>query len=98
MTMTKVDGFHGFDAAPRPAILSRMVNGVGSVVMLAVRAVQCGQMMRVLTELSDRQLNDIGLERADIPAYANWLVHGEGENRWEGAAGQATFVPRKARH
>lgn len=98
MTMTKVDGFHDFDVAPRNGLVARMVNGAGAVVTGVVRAVQAGQMMRVLTELSDRQLADIGLQREDIPAYSHWLVYGEGENRWEGAASQARFVPGKARH
>ena len=97
MTMTKVDGFHGLGPLPRFVLLNNLAKGVGRVVTLAVRAVQCGQMMRVLTQLSDRQLSDIGLQREDIPAYASWLVYGEGENRWEGAAGQATFIPGKAR-
>ena len=45
------------------------------------REVQAAQMRAVLDRFPDRLLAQIGITRADIPAYAHDLVSGASENR-----------------
>lgn len=40
-------------------------------------AIQWGQMNRILNDMPDHALSNIGISRAEIPAYAERLVRGE---------------------
>lgn len=46
----------------------------GRVLGGLLRAMQTGRMMNVLCSMSDSQLAQIGLARADIPAYAREMI------------------------
>ncbi|WP_138935482.1 DUF1127 domain-containing protein [Roseovarius arcticus] len=61
-------------AAPLGAALVRM--GAGTVRWLAslMYTVQLSRMVKVLYEMNDRQLAEIGIKRTEIPAYAETLM------------------------
>lgn len=64
----RADGVHVFGAAR--AGLSR----VGGACQTVVRIFQTAKMMQILCGLGDRQLAEIGIERCDIPSYAERLI------------------------
>lgn len=53
-------------------LLKRMVNRIGN----AIRIFQFGRMMQAMSELSDPQLEALGLKRSDIPRYAHECIYG----------------------
>lgn len=61
-------------AAPVGAALVRF--GTGTVRWLAslMYTVQLSRMVKVLYEMNDRQLAELGIKRSDIPAYAETLM------------------------
>lgn len=58
-----------------------VLNGVSAKVKAAassgLRTLQMARMMSVLSEMTDHQLHEIGISRADIPDYAKKLILGE---------------------
>lgn len=90
MTMTNTSPATGFETTPSLG-MGALGKAIWKATVSVVRGMQCSRMQGVLEQLSDRQLADIGLERADIREYSRWLVMGKGENRWQGsAASEAT--------
>lgn len=61
-----------FSARPAFRGLAAVGRAIGSV----VKTVQVARMMQVLATIDQQQLADLGIERSDIPAYAEWLVYG----------------------
>ena len=51
-----------------------------ATVSAAFGRVMLGRMRSALSGLSDRQLAEIGICRADIPAHAEWLLSGAAED------------------
>lgn len=88
MTMTNASPATGFEVAAPSGFGTK---GLWKVLVAVTHAIQSSRMQRVLQELSDRQLEDIGLQRSDIREYAQWLVTGKGVNRWEGSAASASL-------
>lgn len=66
---------HG--AAPHGGPLTRLVDAA----IHLFREVQAAHMRSVLNRFPDKLLTQIGITRADIPAYARALVSGEIEER-----------------
>ncbi|WP_254442448.1 DUF1127 domain-containing protein [Ruegeria arenilitoris] len=66
-----------------PLILSRL-NKVFAGMRGVLRTLQMARMMSTLSEMSDHQLTQIGISRADIPMYAEKLLSddwgGDAEN------------------
>ncbi|MFK7875186.1 MAG: DUF1127 domain-containing protein [Paracoccaceae bacterium] len=54
---------------------------IGSKAMVkatsALRALQMGRMLSTLSNMSDHQLSQIGIQRSDIPRYAETLMADE---------------------
>lgn len=50
------------------------LRAVSEFLKSAVRAMQMGRMMSALSQMSDAQLDQIGITRSDIPAYAEKLL------------------------
>jgi hypothetical protein len=42
----------------------------------AIKAAQYGKMLQVMTALSDEQLEQIGLQRSEIPLHAHQAIYG----------------------
>ena len=73
--MTKVDVN---PTHPRwPQVLDSAISGlraVGKGFRAALQALQTARMMQALSQLGDEQLAQIGIERRDIPSYAERLI------------------------
>ncbi|MFN3613902.1 MAG: hypothetical protein ACK4WC_05010 [Rubrimonas sp.] len=68
-----------YAAAHRPAApLREIFASLGAFFKAMVQGMQIARMVRVLNEMSDADLDRIGVKRADIPAYARALVMDEG--------------------
>jgi uncharacterized protein YjiS (DUF1127 family) len=50
---------------------------VSAVASHALQAVQVARMTSVLSDMTDKQLAEIGISRSGIPAYAERLIVGE---------------------
>lgn len=95
MTMTNTSPSTGFETTTPSLGMGALGKAVWKAAVSVTRSMQCSRMQDVLEQLSDRQLDDIGLQRADIREYSRWLVMGKGENRWQGsAASSATQINR----
>lgn len=60
-----------------PALLHTVMAwsaGVRNSAASFIKALQLGRMVNVLNGLSDEQLDQVGISRADIPAYAKRMV------------------------
>lgn len=64
----------GPDMQPAPAF-ARLLLRMGHGMAAAVKRVQYGQMVAVLNQMTDEQLDMIGLPRRDIPAHARRLIY-----------------------
>tara|TARA_R110002124_G_scaffold104370_10_gene254327 strand:- start:10215 stop:10589 length:375 start_codon:yes stop_codon:yes gene_type:complete len=64
----RADGFHVLDAA-RVGL-----RAVGRACQTALQVMQTARMMHILSGFGDKQLAEIGIERCDIPSYAERLV------------------------
>ena len=53
-----------------------LFQNVSSLIGRGLRAMQYARMMQALSEMSDKNLNTIGLERSDIPRRAHLCVYG----------------------
>ena len=51
--------------------------GIAKTFKSMIFKMQMGQMLSVLSRMSDRDLAQIGITRAEIPAYAKTLMPGE---------------------
>ena len=60
-------------AAPR---VDGFVLSVGRKLRSAIRTIQYARMLQVMSELSDTQLESLGLTRTAIPAYAQRCIYG----------------------
>ncbi|MGB7318160.1 MAG: hypothetical protein WBC85_09365 [Planktotalea sp.] len=54
--------------------LSNLWHGFAGSADMMLEALKHGRMMSVLSNMSDAQLSQIGITRADIPAYAKTLL------------------------
>ena len=63
---------HGF-----LSVLARIGNKAMASATSALRALQMGRMLSTLSNLSDHQLAQIGIQRSDIPKYAETLMANE---------------------
>ena len=70
MTLFEID-------APREPLVRNVLSGIKTKFGNALRVVQYGRMMQAMSELSDAQLEAIGLSRADIPDRAHECIYGE---------------------
>jgi|GEM_PF-3282190 len=55
--------------------LSRIARPFGGM----LQKMQCARLREAMTKLSDQQLSDIGLTRADIPRHAHACIYGAAE-------------------
>ncbi len=65
--------------APLTAALARSGSILKGKAAAVVKVLQHAQMMSALVKLSDAQLAAIGIERSDIPSYAERLISADGE-------------------
>ena len=61
------------DGLPSGGLFTRVKRSIGN----AVCTVQYARMLKVMSELSDTQLESIGLARADIPRIAREAIYGQ---------------------
>ncbi|MGC1505619.1 MAG: DUF1127 domain-containing protein [Sulfitobacter sp.] len=71
-------------AATALTSLSKIGHGFVSILVLfltkthaAVKTLQMARMLSTLSNMSDHQLAEIGIQRSDIPKYAETLMAGE---------------------
>ena len=64
-------------AGNKPVGFAALGVTIGTTMKNALRAIQRGQMVRALTQMSDEHLAELGLTRSDIPAHAEKLLRGD---------------------
>lgn len=67
---------YSHDALPLPRLTGGLASRLAARFDAGIRAVQHARMLQALSELTDDQLDTIGLSRADIPAHARACVYG----------------------
>lgn len=62
--------------APRAQSSDGLLTRIRNRIWDAIRVIQYGRMMQAMSELSDPQLETLGLKRSDIPRYAHECIYG----------------------
>jgi uncharacterized protein YjiS (DUF1127 family) len=80
--MSEPDGRHSVTASiflskiarGLPSVISRIGSKAMANATSVTRALQMGRMLSTLSNMSDHQLAQIGIQRSDIPKYAETLM------------------------